>query len=74
VSRVRGAGSGAQDRPDLVAGTLGALWRWRVELALLALPVVAWRLLARQIGDLAAGALVGWAVGPCWCRRMRAAC
>jgi hypothetical protein len=59
---MRRAGSGGQDWPDLAAGTLGGLWRWRVELALLALPVAGWRVLAPHIGDLAAGALMTWAV------------
>jgi len=62
VSGVQGAGRDGQGLPVLAAGAAGALWRWRVELALLALPAIAWRLLARPLGELAAGAVVAWAV------------
>jgi hypothetical protein len=54
------AGREREDGLELLAGAVGALWRWRVELALLALPVVAWRLLAGSVGELAAAAVLAW--------------
>ena len=36
--------------PELAVGVVGALWRWRVELALLAGVLLAWRLLAGAVG------------------------
>jgi hypothetical protein len=47
----------------LATGAVGALWRWRVELALLALPAAAWWLLARRLGELAAAMVLAWIVG-----------
>jgi hypothetical protein len=59
VGRAAGKEQGA---PELVAGALVAVWGWRVELALLALPAGAWRLLAGSVGELAAAAIVAWTV------------
>jgi hypothetical protein len=56
---VRRAGGQADEWAALVVGAVGGLWRWRTELALLALPVVGWRLLARPLGPIAAAAVVG---------------
>jgi hypothetical protein len=56
------AGSEVQGWPELVVGGLGAVWRWRLELALLALPTVTWWLLADPLGGLAAAAVVAWMV------------
>ncbi len=56
------AGSDAQGSPELVVGGLGALWRWRLELALLAVPAGVWLLLAARLGELAAGLVVAWAL------------
>jgi hypothetical protein len=52
-----------RDRRDeeliaLVAGVAGALWRCRLETGLLAVLVLAQRILARLLGDVAAGGLV----------------
>jgi FtsK/SpoIIIE family len=58
----RRAGSEAQGWPELVLGGLGGLWRWRLELTLLAVPATAWWLLARRLGELAAAVVVAWAV------------
>lgn len=52
----------AQDWLLLAGGTLAALWRWRLELALVGVPVIVWRELARSLDALAAGALVALAV------------
>jgi FtsK/SpoIIIE family len=62
MSGMGGAGNNAKDGLELAAGALGALWRWRVELVLLALPVAAWLLLTQALGALAAGAVVAWAL------------
>ena len=43
----------------LVGGALGGVWRWRLELALVGVPYVAWRLLARSLGPLSASIAVG---------------
>ena len=43
----------------LVGGALGGVWRWRLELALVSVPYVAWRLLARSTGSLSASLVVG---------------
>jgi FtsK/SpoIIIE family len=59
---VRRTGRQADEWAVLAAGALGGLWRWRVELALLAVPVGAWWLVTRSVGELAAAALVAWAV------------
>jgi hypothetical protein len=56
------AGSAAQGWPELLLGGLVGLWRWRLELALLAVPAVVWWLLAGPLGQLAAAAVVTWAV------------
>ncbi len=48
--------------PELAAGVVGALWRWRVELALLAGVLLAWRLLAGAVGPVGAACLVAWAL------------
>lgn len=56
------AGGDGQGGMVLATGAVGALWRWRVELALLAVPALAWRLLARPLGELAAATIVAWAV------------
>jgi hypothetical protein len=56
------AGTDERDWPELVVGGLVALWRWRLELALLAVPVGAWWLLAGPLGKLAAVAVVAWMV------------
>jgi hypothetical protein len=62
VTSVQGAGGNRHDSIELLAGAVGALWRWRVELVLLVLPVLAWRLLAGPLGELAAAAVVAWAL------------
>jgi hypothetical protein len=62
VSTVRRAGTNGHDSIELLAGAAGALWRWRLELVLLALPVLAWRLLAGRLGEVAAAAVVAWAL------------
>jgi ribosomal 50S subunit-recycling heat shock protein len=52
-------------RPDWeaeVLGALAALWRFRLELALLAVLVVAQRVLARPLGEVGATLVVAWAV------------
>jgi hypothetical protein len=60
---MRRAGGHEQDEwTALAAGALGGLWRWRIELALLAVPAGAWWLLARSLDELAAAALVAWAI------------
>jgi hypothetical protein len=59
---VRRAGGQADEWQALLSGAAGGVWRWRVELALLALPVGGWWLLARPLGPLAAAAIVAWAV------------
>jgi hypothetical protein len=46
----------------LATGAAGALWRWRLELVLLALPAAAWSLLAGPLGGFAAAAVVAWIV------------
>jgi hypothetical protein len=51
-----------QGTPELVAGALVAVWGWRIELVLVAVPVLAWWLLARSLGELAAAAIVAWAL------------
>jgi hypothetical protein len=56
------AGTERLDWPELVVGGLGALWRWRLELALLAVPAGVWGLLAGPLGELAAAAVVAWLV------------
>ena len=48
--------------PELAAGVLGALWRWRVELALLAGVLLAWRLLAGAVGPVASVCLIACAL------------
>src|SRR5687767_11538333 len=58
--RVRRGGGQADEWAALVGGAVGALWRWRVELALLAVPAGAWWLLARPLGAAAAAAIVAW--------------
>jgi hypothetical protein len=47
----------------LIAGVLLALWRWRGELSLLAVVVLAQRALARPLGDLPAAVVVAGVVG-----------
>ena len=42
----------------LLGGGLAGLWRWRLELALVGVPVLCWRLLARPTSPLAAAAIV----------------
>jgi DNA segregation ATPase FtsK/SpoIIIE-like protein len=42
----------------LVGSTLAALWRWRLELVLVAAPLLAWRSLSRPLGPALAGALL----------------
>jgi hypothetical protein len=59
---MRRAGGQQDEWAALAAGAIGGLWRWRVELALLAVPAGAWWLLADSVGELAAAALVGWAI------------
>jgi hypothetical protein len=59
----RAGGDRHEDGPlVLAAGAVGALWRCRVELALVAVPIGAWWLLAQSVGELAAAAIVAWAV------------
>jgi len=41
-----------------VAGVGAAIWRWRLELILVAVPVLGWRLLARPLGPVAGGVIV----------------
>jgi hypothetical protein len=48
----------AEDWLALAGGALEGLWRWRLELALVGGPVLAWRLLARALGPVPAAALV----------------
>jgi hypothetical protein len=52
----------AQPSPELLAGALGGVWRWRVELALVALGLLVWRVLAGPLGVLPAVVLVAWGV------------
>jgi hypothetical protein len=52
------AGGQADEWAALAGGTVAGLWRWRTELALLALPVMGWRLLARPLGTVAAAVTV----------------
>jgi hypothetical protein len=52
----------AQDWLLLAGGTLAGLWRWRLELALVGVPVLAWREVAGSLDPLGAGLLVGLAV------------
>jgi FtsK/SpoIIIE family len=59
---VRGAGRRELGTAELIGGALVALWGWRVELALLAVPLGAWWLLAGSLGELAAAAIVVWAM------------
>src|SRR5687767_10806482 len=59
---MRRAGGQTDEWAALAAGAVGGLWRWRIELALLAVPAGAWWLLARSVGELAAAALVAWAI------------
>jgi hypothetical protein len=59
---VRRAGGNEQGMPELAAGALVALWGFRVELALLALPAGAWCVLAGSLGELPAAAIVVWAL------------
>jgi hypothetical protein len=59
---VRRAGGNEQGTPELVAGALVALWGWRVEVVLVAVPAAAWWLLARSLGELVAVATVAWAI------------
>jgi FtsK/SpoIIIE family len=59
---MRRAGGQRDEWAALAAGAIGGLWRWRVELALLAIPVGLWWLLARSLDELAAAALVAWAI------------
>jgi hypothetical protein len=42
----------------LVGDAGGAVWRWRLELGLVVVPVVAWRLLGRSLGSFAAVGVV----------------
>jgi hypothetical protein len=55
------AGTGRAEHAGLVAALVG-LWGWRVELALLAAPVLAWWLLAGSLAEREAAAIVAWAV------------
>ena len=59
---MRRAGGQADEWAAVAVGAIGGLWRWRVELALLAVPAGAWWLLANSVGELAAAALVVWMV------------
>jgi hypothetical protein len=59
---VRRAGHNGDEWTALAVGAVSGLWRWRVELALLAGPAGAWWLLARSVGELAAAALVVWVI------------
>jgi hypothetical protein len=60
---VRRARNGRDGWPELAAGVLVALWRWRTELGLLALVAVGERYLAFVVGELAAAVLVAALVG-----------
>ena len=72
ASRARGRGrdrdaldssrAGAGGGRSWLAGVLGGLWRWRVELALLTLGLLVWRVLAGPLGAVPAVVLVAWAV------------
>jgi hypothetical protein len=42
----------------LVCGLFAAVWRWRLELGRVVVPVVAWRLLGRSLGSLPAAGVV----------------
>jgi hypothetical protein len=59
---VRRAGGDEQRGLELAVGAIGTLWRWRLELALLALPLLMWWLLSGPLGELAAAAIVAWTV------------
>jgi hypothetical protein len=54
----RASNETAEDVVLLAAGAVAAVWRWRLELVLAAVPVLGWRLLARALGPGVAGAIV----------------
>jgi FtsK/SpoIIIE family len=48
----------ADEWPYLLAGVASAVWRWRLELLLGLAPALAWRVLADELGPIAAGGIV----------------
>src|SRR4051812_50167082 len=63
MTAMRRSGQDELRWPQLVAGTLGTVWRCRLEVALGGLIMVAFVLFAGLIGELAAGMLVAVLVG-----------
>jgi DNA translocase FtsK/SpoIIIE-like protein len=61
---MRRAGTSLADEwPFLAAGSVAALWRWRLELVLVLVPVLVWELLADELGPAAASAILAVIVG-----------
>jgi FtsK/SpoIIIE family len=58
----RAGGHPAEDWLALAGGAVAGLWRWRLELLLVAVPLLAWWELARSLDPAAAGALVSLTV------------
>jgi hypothetical protein len=58
----RASTSAAEDWLLLAGGAVAALWRWRLELVLVAVPVLAWRELTRSLDPAVGGVLVGLTV------------
>src|SRR4051794_25782112 len=48
----------ADEWPYLVAGCFAAVWRWRLELVLMLVPVLGFELLADELGPVSAAAIV----------------
>src|SRR3954447_20487896 len=48
----------ADEWPYLLAGVVSAVWRWRLELGLVLVPGLAWRVLADELGAVPASGIV----------------
>jgi hypothetical protein len=48
----------ADEWPHLVAGCFAGVWRWRLELVLVGVPVLGWRALREQLGPVAASVIL----------------
>jgi hypothetical protein len=49
----------ADEWPYLVAGCFAAIWRWRLELAVVLVPMLGWQALREQLGPVAASVITG---------------
>src|SRR5215216_1118763 len=62
TGRVRTLGRARAEWEAAVVEAAAALWRCRLEVVLVAVPITAQRALARPLGNVAAGLIVVWAV------------